>query len=198
VRQLVALGLDVWLVSGDHQQTVDAVARQVGVPPDRAVGEQLPADKARLLERLQAEGRRVAMVGDGVNDAPALAIADLGVAVGGGTDVAAAAADVVIVAADPRLVRSALLLSRRTMRVVRQNLFWAFGYNVVLIPVAMGVLYPILGLQLNPALAAAAMALSSVTVVSNSLRLRGIEIGPDGSGSAPTRISTPIKEETPA
>jgi Cu+-exporting ATPase len=198
VRQLTDMGVSVWLVSGDHQQTVDAVARQVGIAAERAMGEQLPADKAQLIERLQAEGRRVAMVGDGVNDAPALAIADLGVAVGGGTDVAAESADVVIVAADPRLVRSALLLSRRTMRVVRQNLFWAFGYNVVLIPVAMGVLYPILGLQLNPALAAAAMALSSVTVVTNSLRLRGIEIGPDGSGPAPTRISTTIKEETPA
>jgi Cu+-exporting ATPase len=125
-------------------------------------------------------------------------MADLGVAVGGGTDVAAESADVVIVAADPRLVRSALLLSRRTMRIVRQNLFWAFGYNVVLIPVAMGVLYPVLGIQLNPALAAAAMALSSVTVVTNSLRLRGTEIGVNGSGSAPTRISTTIKEETPA
>jgi Cu+-exporting ATPase len=196
VRELAGMALDVWLVSGDHQQTVDAVAGQVGIRPDHAVGEQLPGDKARFVERLQSEGRRVAMVGDGVNDAPALAIADLGVAVGGGTDVAAESADIVIVAADPRLVRSALLLSKRTMRVVRQNLFWAFGYNVVLIPVAMGVLYPILGIQLNPALAAAAMALSSVTVVTNSLRLRGIEIGPDGSGSAPKQISPTITKET--
>jgi len=178
VRALHADGLDVWLLTGDARATAEAVARQVGIPADRVVAEVLPADKDATIERLQAEGRRVAMVGDGINDAPALARADLGVAIGTGADVAIEASDVTLVGGDPRLVLSAIALSRATVRVIRQNLFWAFAYNVLLIPVAMGVLYPAFGISLSPAIAAAAMALSSVSVVANSLRLRSVDVRP--------------------
>ena len=175
VRSLTAAGIEVWLVSGDGRGTTEAVARAVGIAPDRVEAEARPADKAATIERLQARGLVVAMVGDGINDAPAIAHADLGVAIGTGADVAVAASDVTLVGGDPRAVAAAIELSRATMRVVRQNLFWAFAYNIVLIPVAMGVLYPAFGITLNPALAAAAMALSSVSVVANSLRLRGFD-----------------------
>ena len=163
---------------GDARATAEAVARQVGIPAENVIAEVLPGDKDAVIERLQAEGRKVAMVGDGINDAPALARADLGVAIGTGADVAIEASDITLVGGDPRLVGSAIALSRSTIRVIRQNLFWAFAYNVVLIPVAMGVLYPAFGITLNPALAAAAMALSSVSVVTNSLRLRGVDVRP--------------------
>jgi Cu+-exporting ATPase len=176
IRELTAMGLEVWLVTGDGRVTADAVARQVGIAADRVLAEVLPADKDATIARLQAEGRHVAMVGDGINDAPALARADLGVAIGTGADVAIEASDVTLVGGDPRLVASAIGLSRATIRVVRQNLFWAFAYNVLLIPVAMGALYPGFGITLNPALAAAAMALSSVAVVTNSLRLRRVDV----------------------
>ena len=142
------------------------------------IAEVLPADKDATIERLQAGGHTVAMVGDGINDAPALARADLGVAIGTGADVAIEASDVTLLGGDPRLVSSAIALSRATIRVIRQNLFWAFAYNVLLIPVAMGVLYPAFGITLNPAFAAGAMALSSVSVVLNSLRLRGVDVRP--------------------
>ncbi|MBF8290638.1 MAG: actP, partial [Chloroflexi bacterium] len=178
IRQLRAMGLDVWMLTGDSRLTAESVARQVGIPADRVIAEVLPEDKDATIERLQAEGRKVAMVGDGINDAPALARADLGVAIGTGADVAIEASDVTLVGGDPRLVASAIGLSRATIRVVRQNLFWAFAYNVLLIPVAMGALYPAFGITLNPALAAGAMALSSVSVVTNSLRLRGVDVRP--------------------
>jgi P-type Cu+ transporter len=178
IRDLRAAGLDVWLLTGDGRITAEAVARTVGIPPDRVIAEVLPEDKGAMITRLQSEGRKVAMVGDGINDAPALAQSDLGIAIGTGADVAIEASDVTLVGGDPRLVASAIALSRSTLRVVRQNLFWAFAYNVLLIPVAMGILYPVWGVTLNPAMAAAAMALSSVSVVTNSLRLRSVDVRP--------------------
>jgi Cu+-exporting ATPase len=173
VAELRALGIRVILLTGDARATAEAVAAQVGIEPSDVIAEVLPADKAAVIEDLQAAGYRVAMVGDGINDAPALARADLGVAIGTGTDVAIEASDVTLVGGSPRGVVTAIALSRATVSTIRQNLFWAFGYNVVLIPVAMGVLYPFTGTLLNPGLAAAAMAMSSVSVISNSLRLRG-------------------------
>ncbi len=178
VRDLQASGLSVWLLTGDARATAEAVARAVGIAPDHVIAEVLPGDKDATIERLQAEGHRVAMVGDGINDAPALARADLGVAIGTGADVAIEASDITLVGGDPRLVGSAIALSQATIRVIRQNLFWAFAYNVLLIPIAMGILYPAFGITLNPALAAAAMALSSVSVVTNSLRLRAVDVRP--------------------
>ncbi|HZM72707.1 MAG TPA: heavy metal translocating P-type ATPase [Candidatus Polarisedimenticolia bacterium] len=172
VRELGGRGIRAWLVTGDARPAALAVAEAVGIPPERVLAGVLPGDKASAVSRLQAEGRVVAMVGDGINDAPALAQADLGIAIGTGTDVAIEASDVTLVGGDPRGVGRAIQLSRATMRTIRQNLAWAFGYNVALIPVAMGVLFPTFGLLLNPALAAGAMALSSVSVVANSLRLR--------------------------
>jgi Cu+-exporting ATPase len=172
IGELQAAGIEVWLVTGDQARTAAAVAAAVGIPEDRVLAEVLPGGKADAVAAIQARGLRVAMVGDGVNDAPALARADVGIAIGTGADVALEASDVTLVGGDPRSVATAIALSRRTMRVIRQNLAWAFGYNIVLVPVAMGALYPFLGITLNPALAAGAMALSSVSVVTNSLRLR--------------------------
>jgi Cu+-exporting ATPase len=171
ISQLAARGIQVWLLSGDERRAALSIARQAGISTDNVIAEVLPAHKKDLVESLQTSGRRVAMVGDGINDAPALAQADVGISVGSGTDVAIEASDITLVGSDLRLVPAALDLSKRTVGVIRQNLFWAFAYNVVLIPVAMGVLYPFTGVLLDPVLAAAAMALSSVTVVVNSLRL---------------------------
>jgi Cu+-exporting ATPase len=170
VAELQAMGLEVWMLTGDGQRTAEAVAARAGI--ERVVAGVLPQEKAAHVERLQAEGRRVAMVGDGINDAPALARADLGIAIGTGADVAMAASDVTLVGGDLRGVVTAIALSRRTVRTIRAGLFWAFAYNAALVPVAMGVLHPLLGVMLSPVLAAAAMAMSSVSVVSNALRLR--------------------------
>ena len=170
ITQLHAMGLDVVMLTGDNQRTASAVARLAGI--DRVVAGVLPAGKVAEIARLQALGRVVAMVGDGINDAPALAQADVGMAIGTGTDIAIEAGDIVLMRGDLRTAAQAIALSRRTMRTMKQNLFWAFIYNVVGIPVAAGVLYPAFGLLLSPILASAAMAFSSVSVVSNSLRLR--------------------------
>jgi Cu+-exporting ATPase len=174
VAELRRMGLRTLLVSGDARRVAEAIARQLGIDEVRV--EVRPDAKADIVAELQAAGHRVAMVGDGVNDAPALARADLGIAIGSGADVAVATADVVLVGGDPRGVPRALRLARATVATIRQNLFWAFIYNVALIPVAAGVLYPFTGWLLSPVLAAAAMALSSVTVVSNSLRLRTVSL----------------------
>ncbi len=176
VAALHKLGITVAMLTGDNRRTAEAIARSAGI--DTVVADVRPDGKAAAVKALQAEGKVVAMVGDGVNDAPALASADVGVAMGTGTDVAMESAGVTLMSGDLRGLVTAIALSRATMRNIRQNLFWAFGYNVILIPVAMGVLYPINGMLLDPIFAAAAMALSSVTVVSNALRLRRFRVKP--------------------
>ncbi|HET6761318.1 MAG TPA: heavy metal translocating P-type ATPase [Gemmatimonadaceae bacterium] len=170
VQKLEALGIDVVVLSGDRRSTAEAVAREVGV--DRVVAEVLPHDKVEEIRRLQAMNRVVAMVGDGINDAPALAQADVGISMPKGTDIAIEASDIALMRSDLRGVPAAISLSRQTMSTMKQNLFWAFVYNVIGIPIAAGVLYPVTGLMLSPIIASAAMALSSVSVVMNSLRLR--------------------------
>ncbi|HEX2723949.1 MAG TPA: heavy metal translocating P-type ATPase [Gemmatimonadaceae bacterium] len=171
VSSLHAMGLDVVMLTGDNPHTADAVARRVGIR--RVVAGVLPAQKAAEVRRLQDAGELVGMVGDGINDAPALAQADVGIAIGTGTDIAIEASDMTLLRGDLRRVVAAIALSRSTIRTVKQNLFWAFVYNVIGIPIAAGVLYPITGWLLSPVLASAAMSLSSVSVLTNSLRLRG-------------------------
>jgi Cu+-exporting ATPase len=187
VARLRASGREVWLITGDHRSTANGVAAQVGIPLDRVVAEVLPNEKAARVAALRSEGRRVAMVGDGLNDAPALAEADVGIAMGSGTDVALEASGITLVRSDLGGVEAALALARRTMTVIRQNLFWAFVYNVIGIPIAAGALFlllrpggpvgPLWGWNgtLDPIFASLAMAFSSVSVVTSSLRLRSFE-----------------------
>ncbi len=170
IRALKALGIEVAMITGDNRRTAEAVAARLGIRT--VVAEVLPGGKVEALRRLQEGGRRVAYVGDGINDAPALAAADVGIAIGTGTDIAIESADVVLMSGDLRGVATAIGLSRATIRNIRENLFWAFAYNVVLIPVAAGALYPVNGTLLSPIVAAGAMALSSVFVLGNALRLR--------------------------
>jgi Cu+-exporting ATPase len=169
IARFRAMGLEVVMLTGNNEATARAIATEAGI--DRVVAGVLPEGKVAEIKRLQGEGRVVAMVGDGINDAPALAQADIGMAIGGGTDIATEAADVVLMRGDLGSAADAIHLSRRTMRTMKQNLFWAFIYNVVGIPIAAGVLYPAFGVLLSPILASAAMAFSSVSVVGNSLRL---------------------------
>lgn len=175
VGMLKKLGITVWMITGDNERTAQAIAKQAGI--DKVLAGVLPAQKEKKIRELKhKEGHTVAFVGDGINDAPALAASDVGIAMGTGTDIAIESAGITLLNNDLRMVVSALKLSRATLSIIKQNLFWAFGYNVILIPVAMGILYPITGWLLNPALAAFAMAASSISVVGNSLRLKGVHV----------------------
>ncbi|OGK08507.1 copper-translocating P-type ATPase [Candidatus Roizmanbacteria bacterium RIFCSPHIGHO2_01_FULL_35_10] len=177
VAQLQKLGIEVVMITGDNEKTAQAIAKQVGV--NRVLAEVLPDQKELEIRKIQKEGKKVAMVGDGINDAPALTAADVGIAMGTGTDVAIEAADITLINKDLKSVASAIELSKKTMRTIKLNLIWAFGYNIILIPVAMGILYPFFGILLNPILASVAMATSSISVVSNSLLPKRFKINYD-------------------
>jgi Cu2+-exporting ATPase len=172
VRQIESMGLQVWMLTGDRQETANAIANQLGIPSERAIAEVKPDGKANAVMKLLAEGQRVAMIGDGVNDAPALASATVGIALSSGTDVAMETADIVLMRHDISDIVPAIQLSRATFSKIRQNLFWAFAYNTLAIPIAAGILYPSFGISLNPTIAGLAMAFSSISVVLSSLSLR--------------------------
>jgi Cu+-exporting ATPase len=174
VELLHRSGVEIVMLTGDSRTTAEAVAGKLGI--DRIEAEVLPDQKTEAVKRLQSEGRRVAMAGDGINDAPALAQADVGIAMGSGTDVAIESAGVTLIKGDLRGIAKSRLLSRKTMRNIRQNLFFAFVYNAVGVPIAAGILYPVVGLLLSPIFAAAAMTFSSVSVVGNALRLRRVPL----------------------
>jgi P-type Cu+ transporter len=195
LKKLKKLGLEIFLITGDNRETADAIARELEMK--NVLAEVLPAEKAKEIRKLQETGKFVAMVGDGINDAPALAEAGLGIAIGTGTDIAIETSDITLVSANLNKIEEALLLSRLTLKIIRQNLFWAFGYNIAAIPLAAGILYPLTGMLLNPVIAGIAMAFSSVSVVTNSLRLKKLPLTiPDDKASTRRigRIKSPHDE----
>jgi Cu2+-exporting ATPase len=191
LRRLKRMGIEAVMITGDNKRTAEAVARELGI--ERVFAEVLPADKARYVEQLQREGKRVAMVGDGINDAPALAQADIGIAIGAGTDVAIETAKVVLMKSDPLDVTRAVVLSKATVRKMKQNLVWASVYNVLAIPVAAGVLFPAYGIMLQPEWSALLMSVSSIIVAVNAVLLKGVEDeldGPRSGGLSPEPAPT--------
>ena len=193
VAAMQKMGLDVILLTGDNQLTAEAIAKQAGI--QHVIAEVLPQDKAMQVKQLQANGKKTAMIGDGINDAPALAQADVGIAIGAGTDAAIASADIVLMRNDLQDAVTAIQLSRATIRNIKQNLFWAFIYNLIGIPIAAGVFYPILGWELNPMFGAAAMSFSSIFVVGNALRLRRFRPFGKKNASAASKAQTPANGE---